>query len=152
MSKSLENTPSILGRLRRAARLSPAEWLAFFQAWSWLLFFDVALRLRPFPELQAFAARLTSLPTPSPEQIASLIRRLMVAVDRARYNHLYPMTCLRRALTLQKLLAKRGIAVELKIGVRKQDGQLSAHAWLEFQGQPLGEAETITETFAAFQK
>ena len=142
----------MLRKLRSASRLSPADWLLFIQAWVWLLLFDLELRIRPFPYLQTFAARLTPLPPPSPAQIASLIRRLMAAVDRARYNHLYPMTCLRRALTLQKLLAKRGIPVELKIGVRKQDGQLSAHAWLEYQGQPLGEAETITEKFAAFQK
>ncbi len=142
----------MLGKLRSASRLSPADWLLFVQAWVWLLLFDLKLRTLPFSDLQTFAARLTPLPTPSPEQTGDLIRRLMVAVDRARYNHLYPMTCLRRALTLQKLLAKRGIPVELKIGVRKQDGQLSAHAWLEFQGQPLGEAETITEKFAAFQK
>jgi len=36
------------------------------------------------------------------------------------------------------MLAHSGIATELKIGVRKEAGQLSAHAWLEYQGNTGG--------------
>ena len=143
---------AMLHKLRSAFRLSPADWLYFFQAWVWLLLFDIRLRTRPFPELQAFAAQLSPRVAPSPEQTGNLIDALRLAVDHARYNHLYPMTCLRRALALQKMLGQRGIAVELKIGVRKDDGQLNANAWLEYQGRPLGEPEKITERFSALQK
>jgi hypothetical protein len=142
----------VLRKLRSAARLSSADWLLFIQAWIWLLLFDIGLRTRPFPELQAFAAQSASHPPPAPEQTERLLHITRVAVDRARYNHLYPMTCLRRSLTLQKMLAKRWIAAELKIGVRKDDGQLEAHAWLEYQGRTLGEAEKITEKFSALEK
>ncbi len=142
----------MLDKLRHAARLSPNDWLYFFQAWFWLLVFDLGLRTRPFPELQAYAAELGAHPAPAPEQTANLIRALKTAVDHARWNHLYPMTCLRRALTLQKMLTKHGLATELKIGVRKEAGQLSAHAWLEYQGKPLGEAERITEIYRPLQK
>jgi hypothetical protein len=142
----------MLHKLRSASRLSPTDWLFFTQAWFWLLIFDLGLRTRPFPDLQAFAARLAKRPVPSPEQTENMIRALKAAVGLARYNHLYPMTCLPRALTLQKLLSQRGIAAELKIGVRKEAGQLSAHAWLEYQGKPLGEPEQITEQYAALRK
>ena len=142
----------VFNKLRNASQLSPADWLLFIQAWIWLLFFDLGLRTRPFPDLQVFASRLSSHPAPPPEQTAKLIYRLMKAVDHARHNHIYPMTCLRRALALQKLLACKGIATELKIGVRKEAGLLSAHAWLEYKEQPLGEPETITEKFSALQK
>lgn len=142
----------MLRKLRSASRLSPTDWLFLLQAWFWLLFFDLGLRTRSFASLQAYAARLSSrLPLP-PEETESLIRALKEAVDHARYNHLYPMTCLRRALTLQKMLAERGIAAELKIGVRKEAGQLSAHAWLEYQGKPLGEPERIAERYSPLQK
>jgi hypothetical protein len=40
------------------------------------------------------------------------------------------MTCLRRSLALQKMLAQRGIVAELKIGVHKELDMLSAHAWV----------------------
>jgi hypothetical protein len=142
----------MLHKLRSASRLSPTDWLYFIQAWVWLLFFDLGLRTRPFPILQAFASRVGSHAAPPPEQPNDLILALKTAVDHARYNHLYPMTCLRRALTLQKMLSRRGLAAELKIGVRKQAGQLSAHAWLEYQGKPLGETEQITEQYALLKK
>jgi hypothetical protein len=50
-------------------------------------------------------------------------------------------TCLRRALVLQRLLAARGHAVSLNVGVRRQHGALEAHAWIEHRGVPLLEAE-----------
>jgi hypothetical protein len=124
----------------------------FFQAWGWLVVFDLGLRTRPFPDLQAFAARTASRPLPPPEMVERQIGLLTTAVDRARNNHLYPMTCLRQALTLQKMLAQHGIPVELKIGVRKEDGELLAHAWIQYQGKIVGEPEKITETYSAMQK
>ena len=74
----------MLRKLRSASRLSFAEWLLFLQAWVWLLLFDIGLRTRPFPGLQAFAARLSARPAPSPEQTKGLILALKTAVDRAR--------------------------------------------------------------------
>ncbi len=139
-------------KLNSAFRLSAEGWMLFLQAWFWLMIFDIGLRTRPFPELQSFASRPASCQTRSPEQTESLLLKSKVAVDRARNNHLYPMTCLRRALTLQKMLAQRGIASELKIGVRKDADQLSAHAWLEYQRKMLGEAENITEKFSTLEK
>lgn len=143
---------ALIRKLRSASRLSPGDWLLFFQAWVWLLLFDVGLRVFPFAELQAFARRSAfRLPLPR-QQTDVLLRPLIMAVDRARNHHLYRMTCLRRALVLQKMLAQRGIAAELKIGVRKDGGQLGAHAWLEYQGEALGEPERITEKFTPLQK
>ncbi len=42
--------------------------------------------------------------------------------------------CLQRSLALLWLLRRRGIGAELKIGVRRTDGQLQAHAWVEVGG------------------
>ena len=121
--------------------------MLFFQAWIWLLLFDIGLRTCPFPSLQTCAARLSTRSGPPPEQIEGLILALKTAVDHARYNHLYPMTCLRRSLALQKMLAQRGIVAELKIGVQKESGMLSAHAWVEYQGKPIGEPEKVMEHY-----
>jgi len=57
------------------------------------------------------------------------------------------MTCLRRSLVLQRMLGRRSIPAELRLGVRKEEGQLKAHAWLEYQGQPVGEAEDLEEKY-----
>jgi len=50
------------------------------------------------------------------------------------------------------MLARQGIFTELKIGARKDDGQLSAHAWLEYQGEIIGEKEEIRGKFCALKK
>lgn len=142
----------MLNKLRNASRLSPTDWLLFIEAWFWLLIFDIGLRTLSFPKLQAYAARLVSCSTPSLKQIDDLILALCNSVDHARYNHLYQMTCLRRSLVLQKMLSERGISTELKIGVQKEAKQLIAHAWVEYQGKPLGEREHIVETFSPLQK
>ncbi len=138
----------MLRKFRRASRLSFAEWFLFLQAWVWLLFFDIGLRTCPFPSLQTFAARLSIRSVPS-EQAETTIQAVRTAVDRARYNHLYLMTCLRRSLALQKMLAQRGIVAELKIGVQKDPDMLSAHAWVEYQGKSIGEPENVMDQYMA---
>lgn len=117
-----------------------------------LLLFDIGLRICPFPTLQSFAHKLSRNTTWSAERSQHQISLVLAAVNRARYNHLYPMTCLRRSLALQRMLAKEGIATDLKIGVRKDGRQISAHAWLEYEGKTLGEAEKIIGNFVTLEK
>ena len=59
------------------------------------------------------------------------------------------MTCLPRALALQRMLARRGIVAALRIGVRKEAATLAAHAWVEVDGRAVGEPEAIEESFRA---
>ncbi len=44
--------------------------------------------------------------------------------------------CLMRSLVLLRMLARRGIACQLVLGVRAGDA-FAAHAWVEHEGQPL---------------
>ena len=47
-------------------------------------------------------------------------------------------TCLRQALLLWFLLARHGVATELRVGVEKSvEGDFAAHAWVERDGQVL---------------
>ena len=57
------------------------------------------------------------------------------------------MRCLERSLTSQRMLRKRGIDAELKIGVQKQGPELEAHAWLEIDGRPVAEPEGVSQRF-----
>ncbi len=54
-------------------------------------------------------------------------------------------TCLRRALVGARILRKRDHAV--RIGVRKADGRIAAHAWIEIDGVSLDPA--AIDTFKA---
>jgi hypothetical protein len=58
------------------------------------------------------------------------------------------MGCLQKALVLQSLLHRQGVAVDLQIGVRKHEGTLQAHAWLEQAGQPLFEDPEVDSEFS----
>lgn len=76
----------------------------------------------------------------SPLGIAS--RRTRVAVIVRCTNGLsrrLRLTCLPRSLALCSLLRERGYPAEVKIGVRREAGQLLAHAWVELDGEALGE-------------
>jgi hypothetical protein len=57
-------------------------------------------------------------------------------------------TCLSRSIALRQLLRRKGIDSEFRIGVDKKDGEFSAHAWLEYDGHPIG--ENITADYKVF--
>ena len=60
--------------------------------------------------------------------------------------------CLSRSLVLWYLLRRAGIQGELRIGVRREDGQFLAHAWVEYQDRPLNAHERVRERYAAFDE
>ncbi len=49
------------------------------------------------------------------------------------------LTCLPRSLALCSLLREQGHPAVVRIGVRREAGQLLAHAWVELDGDVLGE-------------
>jgi hypothetical protein len=66
-----------------------------------------------------------------------------------RYSRIWS-NCLRRSLTLAYGLRWYGVAAELRIGVRRHQGQMESHAWLEWQGQVLGDRADIGQDYRAF--
>lgn len=83
-----------------------------------------------------------------PAQIAELRYILDIAVRHS----FAPTTCLTRSLVFGWLLRRRGISAQLRIGVRLVEQQLCAHAWLESEGMPLNEHETVVAQYAAFEQ
>jgi hypothetical protein len=119
---------------------SAQDWIRLLQVWLLLLAVDIALRILPFRKLQGWTrpAREQEIPA---IQVEKIIRRSSDFVDLAARHHLYPMTCLRRSLVKQYLLSQQGVNTDLHIGVRRDQDKLDAHAWLEYQGQPIGEKD-----------
>lgn len=73
---------------------------------------------------------------------------LAAAVNRA--SRLYPgMKCLARSIALHHLLEKAGYDPVLRIGVVHQEQNFGAHAWVELDGEPLGEADDVGKRFKA---
>ena len=46
----------------------------------------------------------------------------------------YGATCIHRALAARRMLADRGLSAQVVIGLRKREGVLEGHAWIETQG------------------
>jgi hypothetical protein len=68
--------------------------------------------------------------------------RLVEGVSR-----LYPfnLTCLKKSLVLLWMFRRRGLPAGFRIGVRKIDGELEAHAWIERQGSVLFDENTSSQ-------
>lgn len=138
-------------KLSKLFRLSGARRRLLASAFLRLLAVDLALRTAGFTRtrrwlVDAGAAR-------SPEAAGTdrwaEVERVAWAVGVAASHHLYPMRCLARSLAIEALLARRGIAGELRIGVRKDEaGAFRAHAWIEYQGRAVTEPEGIEERYA----
>jgi hypothetical protein len=135
-------------KLVKALSLSRDEWWILTRAWILLLLVDLGLRILPFRRLQkVLTPKSRTMNKSQPWEVLAKIRHLRRWVYTAARNHLYPMTCLRRSLVLQRLLGQQGIEVDLQIGVRKEEEQFNAHAWLVYHDQPIGEPVSIAEHY-----
>lgn len=122
-------------KVRRLITMSRTERRWLVRAWFSMIRIDRSLaspdgRRVLLSSVPAVADR--AKPAPSPERLAAL-----VAV--AARHHFVPARCLHRAICLRGLLAQAGQAAELKIGVRREEVGLDAHAWVEIDGEALAE-------------
>ncbi len=112
-----------------------------------LLLADGGLRLLPFPQVE----RLFVAARRKRQGNEEVMGRLVWATAAAARHHLYDMRCLPRALCLRWLLGRHGIESDLRIGVSRQDEGLDAHAWVEWQGRPVGEDPAVARRFAPLE-
>jgi hypothetical protein len=88
--------------------------------------------------LARWSQRRTTAEPPPPDSTAWRVDRMLRALPWP-WRH----TCLKRATTLFYLLRLSGYPVELRVGVRRENGkQLEAHAWLTLHGEPFLEPPT----------
>ena len=110
--------------------------------------FWLGLRLAGLQRFQAWLDHspiAPGAPLSHPEAAA-----LGVAVNRAA-NHVFgPVTCLTRSLLLRWLLHRYGTTNDLCIGVRLEQGEFAAHAWVEKDGIPLNDRPEFVARYAIF--
>lgn len=126
----------VLEQLQKFCRLSPDERLALVQAWEFFLLAELCLWILPFKRLMTLPDKLLAKRRgEAPLELAPSIARMAWLVEVASRYAPVNVTCLKKALVLSWLLGRRGIATTLRIGVARQEGDLTAHAWLELNGQ-----------------
>lgn len=128
--------------LQALRALSGEERRSLARAWVYLLLADLALQVLPVRRvgalLRLFGGRTRK------EASADGLAHLVGIAGR---HHFHPMTCLPRSLALQALLRRHGIESDLRIGVRREAGELRAHAWVEHDGGPVGEPADVELRF-----
>ena len=132
----------MLRKLKAWLALPLREQLLLAHAWLALLVIDAGLRWISLHRLERWLRHGKG--RRCREEPAVVVARIHALVAIAAGHHLISAVCLHRSLALLYLLHRRGIAVRLRLGVRRDDRQLKAHAWVEWQGQPVGE---VTPSF-----
>jgi hypothetical protein len=83
------------------------------------------------------------------ERVTELRRRAWLIAAAARFGP-YRATCLRRSLLLWWLARRSGLEAQLRIGVLREEDALSAHAWVELDGEILNDRSEVVARYARF--
>ena len=139
-------------RLHRFSSLPRPAKLLFLRAAMMLPLLILSLRLRGFRATQkslkkSLSSAKDTSQNPDTESRVTLTARMVLAAARCS---LISSTCLERSLCLWWLLARQGITAQFRIGVRKDNEQFAAHAWVERDGVVVGESQTLHLHYAAF--
>jgi hypothetical protein len=129
---------------RKILALSFRDWAELMQAQWALLAARGTVRNRPIGSLATPTAGIAPAdPARLPEA-----RRLALAVVRAARFGVFRPQCLVRSVALSRMLEDRGISgAFVRVGVRRRDGEFSAHAWVELAGETLGDADDHVGSF-----
>ena len=137
-------SPSAAHIARKLFALSFRDWAELVQAQWALLAARGMVRNRPIGSL---ATPTVGNPAADPARLPEA-RRLALAVVRAASFGVFRPQCLVRSVALSHMLADRGISGALvRVGVRRKNGEFSAHAWVELAGETLGDADDHVGSF-----
>jgi transglutaminase superfamily protein len=139
-------------KLRRFSALERPAQKMFLRALVALPLVSLSLKLFGFQATRnalqlsfSTAAPVQDLDSPNP--LITLTAHMVNSADRHGFGQ---STCLAKSLTLWWLLGIQGITSQLRIGVRKENQKLEAHAWVERDGLALNEPEERHHHYAAF--
>ncbi|HJY86494.1 MAG TPA: lasso peptide biosynthesis B2 protein [Candidatus Acidoferrales bacterium] len=145
-----------MGRLGRFRRLSGDERWLLVQSMALLPVTAVALRLGGFRRWQGALRRLAPRgeagPVGCPEASVAHGKNVASILRVASRYSLCRTNCLEQSLVLWWLLLRRGVPVDLRIGVRKAGGGLKAHAWVQLGGVILNDTEDVHQHYAPFDR
>lgn len=136
--------------LHKFLALSGRERRVFLETACLMTITAAALRLFGFRRVYRWLERRApswSEPLPG---AGNAVQLLVVGVRRAAQPLPYA-TCLPQSLTLWWLLRRRGVQSQLRLGVRKEGGDLKAHAWVEAGGVALNDRDDVRHRYAAFE-
>lgn len=136
--------------LHKARGLSPRDWWRFLLGQVALLRAYRDVKTRPQGELVKPSGASGAGASASPERLDD-VRRVVLGVSRASVYGVFSPTCLVRSLAICRRLEEEGIpGGEVKVGVARRNGKFTAHAWVEYAGEVVGDDEGTVERYASF--
>ncbi|HEX8837914.1 MAG TPA: lasso peptide biosynthesis B2 protein [Candidatus Acidoferrum sp.] len=142
----------MLKSLQRFSALERPAQTLFLRAFVVLHLVGLSLKFRGFDVTRSALLKKLSHVAPQTDS-DSLHKRIALTahmVNLADQHGLVHPSCLVKSLTLWWLLGRQGITSELRVGVRKEGGNLEAHAWVERERVALNEPEERHHHYAAF--
>lgn len=137
-------------RVRRLSQIGGEERTVFLVSLALLPLMAVGLHRFGMARLRAWLEGHSPQPAVSATlETVTRARRLGRMVNAAARLSPYKANCLKRSLTLWWLLLRRGIASDIRIGVRMGAG-LEAHAWVEIAGSIVNDTPAFIGTFSPF--
>ena len=103
---------------------------SFFLIWM----IRIGLWLFPFKSLNKWLSHFDSADTENSEADWTIIDNVVKSV-KACSRYVPYASCLTQALATRRLLEMKGQHSQLKIGVKKDNEQFAAHAWIEIDGR-----------------
>ena len=141
-------------RVNRLFKLSPSDWIMLVLAYRWLLWARWQMRSGHLVGREWLEGnqrhRAGGLPEVEDADDPRIRHRVWLIGRAARYPRHWSW-CLQSSLAPREWLAQSGVFADLRIGVKKQEGQLQAHAWLEYKGQVLNDNSRAVEEFVKLQ-
>jgi hypothetical protein len=136
---------------RKFRRLPAEEKGVFLAALALLPAVRIGLRTLGLRRVQSVLDRSLRPEPPAESDLAlhRALRTARLAAVAARYTG---GTCLARSIVLSCLLERQGVPAQLRIGVRKGQNGLEAHAWVEAAGVNLDQGPDTGQTYAAFDR
>jgi len=122
-------------KLRTALSLSRAQYGALVEAMALLVWARLLIAFVPLKRWRRQFGALAGADEVHPsltEAERDTARLVIHAIDRAGRNLPFAFICLPRALAARWMLARRGVASQLSIGIgREAGGAMGLHAWLK---------------------
>lgn len=123
----------------RIQRIPLNDWILFAEAFFLLLLWRFITALAP---LRCYS-RYLGIPQKDYSSIempfTDIVGRIYIAVRRAKKYSFLPVKCLTEAITVKRMLLRRGIPSALYLGLshEKNNHRLKAHAWIRYGNQVL---------------
>jgi len=138
----------LLRRIRRLLALSSAERRLLVRGFVKLWAVDLGLRAWGFRRFIERAQRAAvSAGRPIGAEDLRRAREYARCLEVASRHHPVRARCLHQSLALHRWLLEDGLPSGLRIGVRKESGELNAHAWVELGGNVVGDQPAVVAAF-----